>query len=441
MPTLGELLELSVDNLGVCEIDSPLNKEPSLYREDDMKVMVYSHSQYFEQCIKENRPLPMFEAAGPRKKIFFDPKKLNCGIVTCGGLCPGLNDVIRTVALTLLWQYGVQTVYGFRYGYQGLSMNAVQPPMILTPEILDGIQHDGGTILGSSRGQQDPSEMINTLLKYQIGVLFVIGGDGTFSGGHHLVQEIQRREVPISVIGIPKTIDNDIYGSEKTFGFSTAVGEARRSIYIAHEEAKAAWNGIGLVKLMGRDSGFIAAYASLANSDVNFCFIPEVPICLDGENGFLKELQERILSRRHAVIVVAEGVGRHIIDDPSMIQKDASGNVRYKDIGMFLKDRIKCCFDQIDENVTIKYIDPSYTIRSCPANAEDSAFCLMLGQNAVHAAMAGKTNMFVGYWNHHFTHVPLPLAVHKRKVVDPQGELWQTLVETIKIRRSLSAER
>jgi 6-phosphofructokinase 1 len=441
MPTLGELLDLSIDQLGACTIDSPLGKDPSLYMEDDMKVMVYSHSLYFEKCIEQNKPLPMFEAAGPREKIFFEPKNLNCGIVTCGGLCPGLNDVIRTVALTLLWQYGVNKVYGFRYGYQGLSANPAQPPVILCPEILEGIQHDGGTILGSSRGHQDPSEMVETLCAYNISVLFIIGGDGTFSGGHHLVQEIQRRGLPISVVGIPKTIDNDIYGSEKTFGFSTAVGEARRSIYIAHEEAKAAWNGIGLVKLMGRDSGFIAAYASLANSDVNFCFIPEVPICLEGENGFLKKLEKRLLSKRHAVIVVAEGVGRHIIDDPSLVQTDASGNIRYKDIGPFLKERINSYFEQLNEQVTIKYIDPSYTIRSCPANAEDSAFCLMLGQNAVHAAMAGKTNMFVGYWNHHFTHVPLALAVLKRKVVDPQGELWQTLMETIKIRQSLSANR
>jgi 6-phosphofructokinase 1 len=324
----------------------------------------------------------------------------------------------------------VKTVFGFRYGYAGLTSKAPEPPFVLTPELVDEIHLKGGDILSSSRGPQDVNDMVDTLEKMQIQVLFVIGGDGTLRGAGELARAIRNRGSNISIIGVPKTIDNDISGIEQSFGFSTAVEAARLAINSAHAEAKGAWNGVGLVKLMGRDSGFIAAHATLANSDVNFCFVPEVPLVLEGENGFLQSLEKRLDRKHHAVIVVAEGVGSNITQKNGVQETDASGNILHEDIGLLLKKTIKRYFQEKNIPVSLKYIDPSYMIRSLPADSNDSAFCLMLGQNAVHAGMSGRTNMVVGYTNQYFVHVPISLAVSKRKKIDPNGHLWQTVLET-----------
>lgn len=424
-----ELPELTIDTLGEATFDSPLQGSGRQFVNDSESVHIYSHNKLIAQCTETLGKAPSFELAGPRKKLFFDPANLNCGIVTCGGLCPGLNDVIRTITLTLAWRYKVKTIYGFRYGYAGLSSNALEKPVVLTPEAVDKIHNEGGSILGSSRGPQDIDDMIDHLIKYDINLLFVIGGDGTLRGAGALADGIKKRGLKIGVVGIPKTIDNDISGIEQSFGFSTAVEEARAAVMGAHEEAKGAWNGVGLVKLMGRDSGFIAASATLANSDVNYCFIPEVPLSLDGENGFLQKLQRRLDEKHHAVIVIAEGVqlaDRHPDDCP----KDASGNVILEDIGLLLKSKIKDHFKKIGKPLSLKYIDPSYIIRSVPANSQDSLLCLALGQSAVHAGLAGKTNTVIGFWNQHCTHIPIALATMKRKKIDPAGYLWQTVLGT-----------
>jgi 6-phosphofructokinase 1 len=424
-----ELPELSIDTLGEASFDSPLKGSGRQFVDDSESVHIYSHNKLVQQCIEALGHVPAFELAGPREKLFFDPAKLNCGIVTCGGLCPGLNDVIRTITLTLSWQYKVKTIYGFRYGYAGLSSNALEEPVALTPETVDNIHTRGGSILGSSRGPQAVDDMIDHLIKRDIGLLFVIGGDGTLRGAGALADGIKARGLSIGVIGVPKTIDNDINGIEQSFGFSTAVEEAPAAVMGAHEEAKGAWNGVGMVKLMGRDSGFIAAAATLANSDVNYCFIPEVPLTLDGEKGFLKQLERRLDRKHHAVIVIAEGVqlaGRNPDDCP----KDASGNVILEDIGILLKTKIQNHFRQVGKPLSLKYIDPSYIIRSVPANSQDSLLCLALGQSAVHAGMAGKTNAVIGFWNQHCTHIPIAMAALKRKKVDPMGYLWQTVLGT-----------
>ena len=255
-------------------------------------------------------------------------------------------------------------------------------------------------------------------------ILFAIGGDGTLRGAQALSEEIERRDMKIGVIGIPKTIDNDISYVDKSFGFDTAVAESRTAIYSAHVEATGARNGIGLVKLMGRHSGFIAAHAALANNDANFCLVPEAPFTLE---AFLDALRERIVQRHHAVVVVAEGAGQELMG--KNLKRDSSGNIRLGDIGLFLRDRIRDYFRDIGTEVTLKYIDPSYTIRSMPANPNDSVFCLLLGQYAIHAGMAGRSNLVVGYWNGEFTHVPIALAVSKRKQIDPQGSLWSSVLE------------
>lgn len=343
--------------------------------------------------------------------------------MTCSGLCPGLNDVIRSVVMTLSYSYGVKRIYGFRYGYAGVAASQGIEPLLLTPEMVQDTHDDSGTLLGSSRGPQEPADMIERLVQLGVRILFTVGGDGTLRKTSALAQELQKRGLPISVIGIPKTIDNDIEWIERSFGVATAVEEATRALEAAHAEARGAFNGIGLVKLMGRYSGFITAHATLANADVNFCLVPEVPFSLE---GFLASLEERLLTRHHAVIALAEGAGQDLMQGEEAW--DASGNIKLKDIGLFLKEAISHHFDRKGLETTIKYIDPSYIIRSVPANAVDSEYCLALGQHAVHAGMSGRTEMMVGYWNQHFTHVPLALTTQKRKQLDPQSEFWQQVL-------------
>lgn len=414
-------LDLEIERLGECKIPSPVSV--GHFTKDNDNVLFRVTLPDIEAYLASGRRPPAFEQAGPREKIYFDPSKLKCGIVTCGGLCPGLNDVIRSIVLSLHYHYGVKTVFGFPYGYEGLSYRYGHTPLELTPKTVQGIHEQGGTILGSSRGPQDTSEMVDTLERMNVGVLFTIGGDGTLKGAKAISEEVKKRGLKISVIGIPKTIDNDISYVQKSFGFETAVSEAKRVIYSAHSEALGARNGIGLVRLMGRESGFIASYATLACNDVNFCLIPESPFTLP---GFLGALKKRLQERSHAVIVVAEGAGQDILKNTG--DRDASGNIRYEDIGLFLRGEITRFFKGSSMEISMKYIDPSYIIRSVPANASDAAFALLLGQNAVHAAMTGRTNMVVGTWMNRYTHVPISLAVSKRKKIDPDGWMWASVL-------------
>ncbi len=414
-------LNFEVDHLGEGRISSPMTGVRFVDEQDH--VLYHTNPNLVESFFKAGKKPPAFELAGPRNKIYFDPSKLKCGIVTCGGLCPGLNDVIRAIVMGLHYHYGVKTVFGFPYGYEGLSYKYGHAPLDLNPEVVNDIHQMGGTILGSSRGSQDVPQMVDTLERMNVGLLFAIGGDGTLRGAQAIAEEADQRNLKIGVVGVPKTIDNDISYTDRSFGFVTAVSESRTAIYSAHTEAQGARNGIGLVKLMGRESGFIAAFASITNGDVNFCLIPEMSFTLD---CFLEALQERLVNRRHAVIVVGEGAGQDLIEATG--ERDESGNIRFGDIGLFLKDRIQNYFKKIEMDVTLKYIDPSYTIRSMPANPHDSGFCLLLGHNAVHAGMSGKTNMVVGHWNNEFTHVPIPMAVSKRKQIDPNSRLWSNVL-------------
>jgi len=413
--------DFSINTLGKCSIQSPMK---GVHFVSDEEHMLYdSHSSKVLRCLDRQQELPAMELAGPREKIYFDPSKLKCGIVTCGGICPGVNDVIRSVVMSLYYHYGVKTIYGFPYGFEGLSWRHGHPPRELTPQNVNVIHGMGGSILGTSRGPQDAAEMVDTLERMNVQILFAIGGDGTLKGAGALASEIKQRGLKIAIIGIPKTIDNDISFIEKSFGFETAVTEASKIINSAHNEATGVRNGIGLLKLMGRESGFIAAYSVLANNNVNFCLIPESPFSL---NGLLSALSERLNRRGHAVLVVAEGAGQDMM--PKSCGTDASGNKRLNDIGVYLKESITRHFRKLDLTVNMKYIDPSYTIRSVPATPHDSAFCLLLGHNAVHAGMSGRTNLVVGYWKGEFTHVPISLAVSKRKNIDPEGWFWSTVL-------------
>jgi 6-phosphofructokinase 1 len=400
---------------------------------EDEQLLYHSSFREIEPYLSKGTQPPRFELAGPRERIFFDDSRLACGIVTCGGLCPGINDVIRAIVMSLHYHYGVRTIFGFRYGYEGLASRYGHAPLMLTPENVNIIHQMGGTILGSSRGPQDISDMVDTLERMSVGILFTIGGDGTLRGARAIAEEIEKRRLKMSVIGIPKTIDNDISYVQRSFGFDTAVTESRTALYSAHTEAIGARNGIGLVKLMGRESGFIAAYATLANSEVNFCLVPEVSFSLP---PFLTALEERLKRRGHALIVVGEGAGQYLMEERG--ERDASGNIRFGDIGVFLRDQITSYFTKSGTDVTLKYIDPSYMIRSMPANARDSAFCLLMGHNAVHAGMTGRTNMVVGFWKNEFTHLPIPAAVSERKKIDPHGRLWSSVIESTGQPRNMS---
>jgi 6-phosphofructokinase 1 len=417
-------MDTAIPTLGDRGIKSPLRLKP--FDNDPVGNFVPDATRIRFSVEVDSAPELLFEKAGPREAIFFDPTRARAAMVTCGGLCPGLNNVIRSAFHELFHNYGVKDVLGIRYGYQGLNFAAGLPPMKLTPEIVEDIHMEGGTILGSSRGNQPPAVMTDFLEKNRIDILFCVGGDGTQRGAHAIAEEVRKRGLRIAIVGIPKTIDNDILYVRSTFGFVTAVDRAREVLFCAHSEAHSYPNGIGLVRLMGRDSGFITTMATLASQEVNFTLIPELPFRLDGERGFLKALKDRILGRGHALIAVAEGAGQDLLAGGAE-KKDASGNVLHKDIGLFLKDRIAEFFKEQGIPINLKYIDPSYIIRSVPANSEDSLLCDQYARNAVHAAMAGKTDMIIGLW-HEFMHIPIALATSARRRVLPESLLWYNVI-------------
>jgi len=371
----------------------------------------------------------LFELAGPRDKLFFDPKQTRAGIVTCGGLCPGLNDVIRSLFLELHHAYGVKEVLGFRGGYQGLDPAVGAEPIVLTPEFVDHIHQQGGTVLGTSRGPVDVGLAVENLMRRGVDVLFTIGGDGTQRGGYDLFQEARKRGHALAVVGIPKTVDNDVAFVTRTFGYLTAVEEAARVLDRAHIEAKSVHNGVALVKLMGRHAGFIAAGATVASQDVNFTLVPEVPFKLEGERGFLAVLKERVLKRAHAVIVVAEGAGQDLIEK-TPAERDASGNVKLHDIGLFLRERIEGHFKAQKIPMVMRYFDPNYLVRSSPANAGDSILCDLFARHAAHAAMAGKTGLVIGFLHDAFVHVPIALLAGQKKQIDPASGWWRAVLAT-----------
>ncbi len=425
--------DTAIPTLGEAKIPSPLLMETVegfeyKFISDKDRILVDLMMKDVQKTIDSGDEPPSFEVAGPRDKVYFDPSKLKCGIVTCGGICPGLNDIIRSVVLELYHRYGVKNIYGIRYGLEGFIPEYGHDIIDLDPSKVANILDMGGTILGSSRGAQDIDAVIDCLERMNIGIVFMIGGDGTLIAANRISEAIKKRGLKISIITIPKTIDNDIHLVSRSFGFDTAVQTATSAIKSAHNEAKGYYNGIGLIKLMGRHSGFLAATAALAQQDVNFVLIPEVDTDLWGDKGFLAALEARLERSKHAVIIVAEGFGQHLFEGEEK-ETDPSGNIKLKDIGLYVKDEITRYFHEKDKKITLKYIDPSYIMRSLSANSNDSVFCGFLGRDAVHAGMAGKTQLMVSNWNNHFVHIPMKLSAGKRKQVSPTGKLWHSVIE------------
>jgi 6-phosphofructokinase 1 len=411
---------MTITKLGAAAFTSPLASG------DVPDILVPADIQWPGGTVPDG--LVLFEKAGPRAKLFFDPATTRAAIVTCGGLCPGLNNVIRSVVRELTRGYGVTSVLGIRGGYRGLDPARGKAPIPLTEDLVEEIHHKGGTLLGTSRGPVDPAVAVDFLIGHQVDILFTVGGDGTQRGGNALYQEAAKRGHALAVVGIPKTIDNDVRFVTRTFGFGTAVDEAVRVIDSAHTEARSVDNGVSVVKLMGRHAGFIAAAATVASQDVNFCLVPEQAFALDGPRGLLAAVEKRLQDKSHAVIVVAEGAGQDLLGKSR--EKDASGNAKLEDIGHFLRDTIRAHFTSRGLEMTMRYFDPSYQIRGCPANTEDSLLCDRMGRHAVHAAMSGRTGLVISFLNGQFVHVPIEVIAAGGKRLDLEGELWRAVLSS-----------
>ncbi|KAK4765756.1 hypothetical protein SAY86_026846 [Trapa natans] len=366
-----------------------------------------------------------YTRAGPRRQIFFDTAMVRAAIVTCGGLCPGLNTVIRELVVGLWELYGVREIYGVIAGYRGFYSSE---PVQLTLKMVDGWHKRGGTALETSRGGFDLHKIVDGIQQRGFNQVYIIGGDGTMRGAVKIVEEVRRRKLNISVTGIPKTVDNDVGIIDRSFGFQTAVEMAQQAINAAHVEAESAVNGIGLVKLMGRSTGHIALHATLSSCDVDCCLIPENDFFLEGPGGLFKFLERRLRENGHAVVVVAEGAGQDIIPrtEAQREDRDESGNPTFLDVGGWLKVELKRWWarDHPGELIAVKYIDPTYMIRAVPANATDNLYCTLLAHSAIHGVMAGYTGFVPGPINGSYAYIPLEEVARARNEVNTRNHKW-----------------
>lgn len=416
-----------IPTLGRARHGSPLNVVRFVDARDDVFVDVYRRG-HGRDAMGRRRGAAVFEHAGPRRQIYFDPARTRCAVVTCGGLCPGINNVIRAIVMEAHWQYGVPCILGVRYGLRGFIPAYGYEPMELTPDVVTHIHEFGGTVLGTSRGPQDSGAILDALQSWGVNVLFMIGGDGTMHAATKIIAEATRRKAKIAVVGVPKTIDNDINFVARTFGFNTAVAKACEAVGCAHIEALGAFNGVGVVKVMGRNAGYIAAESTLASRDVNFVLVPEAEFDLEGPHGFLEALRVRLNAKHHAVVVVAEGAGQRYVAGSGAM--DASGNRKLGDIGVFLAEAIKGYLTAVGMSHTVKYIDPSYIVRSVPADSGDGVYCGLLGAHSVHAAMSGRTGCMVGQWNGRYVYIPISLAIREKRCIDIHSNYWRHVLES-----------
>eukprot|EP00611_Tribonema_gayanum_P027180 TRINITY_DN6637_c0_g1_i1.p1 TRINITY_DN6637_c0_g1~~TRINITY_DN6637_c0_g1_i1.p1 ORF type:complete len:491 (+),score=176.63 TRINITY_DN6637_c0_g1_i1:136-1608(+) len=412
------------------EIKSNTSGQPTYYNRltGDAECIIDEH-------VRDERKAPVAKAflrAGPRAKLHFDPVKVNAAVVTCGTLCPGLNSVIHHLRDTLTTIYGAQKVYGVRGGWGGFH-NPQTPVIELHDDASDvsgreSLQHRAGSILGCAAGGFDLYKIMDFIKRKEISQLYVIGGDGAQRGAHRIAVECAARNWNVSIAGIPKSVNNDIDIIDRSFGFMTAVEAAQNAIRCATIEAKCnVPNGIGIVKLMGRSTGYLAAYATMASGDVDLCLVPEVPVVLEGKNGCLPHLERVVKKQGYAVVVVSDGAGQSVLSEAAAEARAACQPA--PSIGPFLKCEIEAYFKRKCKPVTVKYIDPSVAVRSVAANAFDQILCLQLAQNAVHGAMAGYTAFAAGVVNNRTCMLPMTeITENSPKSLNPRGRTWERVL-------------
>ena len=366
----------------------------------------------------------LYIRGGPRFHIALDNLRVKACIMTCGGLCPGLNVVIRELVMALRYNYGVAEIYGIKWGFLGFTQKECW--IKLEPEDVKHIHLLGGTVLGTSRRGFDGEEISKQLIKNNVNMVFFIGGDGTHRGIKELSKILKEKKKKIILVGIPKSIDNDMPIIDKSFGLESVVQESVRTIRAANVEANCNLNGIGLVKLFGRSSGFVAMLSTLAARDVNICLIPEIPFNLYGENGLLDFIFQRMQVKEHCVIVVSDGARFSVKD-----YKTSNGRP-VEDIGLVIKKEIIEKSEELGIEVNLKYMDPTYVVRAVPANEYDCNLCAKLAESAVHCAFAGFTNFSVGMINNKPCMIPLEKMCGKseRKVEFNSDDYLMLLAST-----------
>jgi len=380
-----------------------------------------------------------FLRAGPRKSLYWDPKKTKAAIVNCGGLCPGLNSVIRELVMSLD-MYGCKDIYGIVGGYKGV----MEPEkwLKLTPKYVEEMHVKGGSFLVSDRGNPPHLDMAKMYQKHGINQVYIIGGDGTAKGamqtyeqmlgprpgkGYKGVDLMQAIDHGCSMCSIPKTIDNDIPVLDFTFGFHTAVAKAVEAIDTAYTEATCNANCMGLVKLMGRHAGFIAMYACIAARHVDLCLISEMDVDMEEVK---KYIAEKMKTQKYCTVVIAEGLGDTLIQGGGV---DAGGNKTLADVGPWFKKQIEAHMKATGAPFTCKYIDPSYIIRAAPPDAFDSVYCSNLAQSAVHGCFAGYTGFCVGKYANHYAMLPIDeITSRKSRTVNVRGRWFSRLMFTTK---------
>eukprot|EP00611_Tribonema_gayanum_P031998 TRINITY_DN93_c0_g2_i1.p1 TRINITY_DN93_c0_g2~~TRINITY_DN93_c0_g2_i1.p1 ORF type:complete len:506 (-),score=167.86 TRINITY_DN93_c0_g2_i1:425-1804(-) len=390
----------------------------------DEDCIIYEH-------VRDKTKAPVARAflrAGPRAKLHFDPTTVNACIVTCGLLCPGLNSVIHHLIDTLKNNYNAGKIYGIRGGWGGFWDPEKPPIQLCQSKDLEFLQSRAGSILGCSVGGFDVKKIMQFLMDKQISHMYVIGGDGTHRGAHRIAVECIAMGLNIAVAGIPKSVDNDIDLVDRSFGFMTAVEEAQNAIRSATIEAKCNLpNGIGIVKLMGRSTGYLAAYATMASGDVDLCLVPEVEIRLDGPDGCLPHLERVVQTKGYAVVVISEGAGQAQLSE--VAAEARSKGAPLPSVGQYMKSQIEKHFASKGKTATCKYIDPSVSVRSVAANAFDQILCMQLAQNAVHGAMAGYTAFAAGVVNNRTVLIPITEIVDTSpKGLNPRGRTWERVL-------------
>ena len=223
MPKRGYNFEIPV--IGQARIDSPVQMSKTYgdkivnYVREDEYILYDVKSKKGAGASQGRFNLLSSESRSPGKNLFPSRSCARGGCKPCGGLCPGLNNVIRSVVRTLWYQYGVRRITGIRNGYRGFLPQYNLPIKELNPDVVDDIHYMGGTILGSSRGGANIEEIVDAIERLNLNMLFTIGGDGTTKGALAIAAEIEKRNLKVAVIGIPKTIDNDLSFIQRSFGF------------------------------------------------------------------------------------------------------------------------------------------------------------------------------------------------------------------------------